>query len=57
MAVLVALGEAEHQVPNVEGPTLHLTAVVPTQCLLVLGQVEEGDIARFIELIHGVLEG
>ena len=37
VAVLVALDEAEHQVPNVEGPTPHSTVVVPTQCLLVLG--------------------
>ena len=37
MAVLVALDEAEHQVPDVEGPTLHSMAVVPVQRLLVLG--------------------
>ena len=49
MAVLVALDEAEHQVPNVEGPTPHPMAMVPAQCLLVLGQAEE--------LIHRVLEG
>ena len=57
MAVLVALDKAEHQVPNVEGPTPHPTAVVPVQCLLVLGRVEEGNAACFIKLIHGILEG
>ena len=29
MEVLVALDEAEHQVPDVEGPTPHSMAVVP----------------------------
>ena len=29
VAVLVALDEAKHQVIDVEGPTLHSTAVVP----------------------------
>ena len=48
MVVLVALNEAEHQVPDVEGPTLHLTAMVPVQRLLVLGRAEEGDVAHFI---------
>ena len=48
MAVLVALDEAEHQVPDIEGPPPHLTAVVPAQRLLVLGWVEEGNIACFI---------
>ena len=48
VAVLVALEEAEHQVPDIEGPTLHPTAMVSAQHLLVLGRVEEGDIARFI---------
>ena len=48
MAVLVALDGAEHQVPDVEGPTLHSMAVVPAQRLLVLGRVKEGDIAHFI---------
>ena len=57
MVVLVALDEAEHQVPDVEGPTPHPTAMVLAQCLLVLGRAEEGNVTRFIELIHGVLEG
>ena len=35
MVVLIALDEAEHQVPNVQGPTPHSTAVVSTQLLLV----------------------
>ena len=48
MVVLVALDEVEHQVPDVEGPTPHSSAVVPAQCLLVLGRAEEGDVARFI---------
>ena len=29
VVVLVALDEVEHQVPDDEGPTLHLMAVVP----------------------------
>ena len=29
MVVLVALDKVEHQVPDVEGPTLHSMAVVP----------------------------
>ena len=48
MAVLVALDEAEHQVPDVKGPTLHSMVVVPAQRSLVLGRAEEGDIVRFI---------
>ena len=55
--VLVALDEAEHQVPDVEGPTPHSTAMVPTQCLLVLSRAEEGNVVRLVELIHGILEG
>ena len=47
VAVLVVLDEAEHQVPDVEGLTLYSTAVVPAQCLLVLGRAEEGDVTRF----------
>ena len=34
MAILVALDEMEHQVPDVEGPTLHSMAVVLWQNLL-----------------------
>ena len=48
MAVLVALDEAEHQVPDIEGLTPHSMTVVPAQRLLVLGQAEEGNVARFI---------
>ena len=48
MAVLVALDEAKHQVPDVEGLTPHSTAVVPEQRLLVFGRAEEGDVACFI---------
>ena len=57
MVVLVALDEAEHQVPNVEGSTPYSTAMVMAQSLLVLGQAEEGNIACFIQLVHGILEG
>ena len=48
MVVLVALDDAEHQVPNIEGLTSHSTTMVWVQRLLVLGQVEEGNIACFI---------
>ena len=48
MTVLVVLDEVGHQVPDVEGPTPHLTAVVLAQRLLILGRVEEGNVARFI---------
>ena len=48
MAVLVALDEAEHQVPDVEGLTPHSMAVVPAQRLLVLGRAKVGNVARFI---------
>ena len=48
MAVLVTLDEAEQQVPDVEGLTSHSTAVVPSQCLLVLSRAEEGNVACFI---------
>ena len=37
MAVLFALDEREHQVPDVEGSTPHSMAVVPAQRLLVFG--------------------
>ena len=46
MVVLVALYEVEDQVPDVEGSTPHSSAVVPSQCLLVLGQAEEGDVVH-----------
>ena len=48
MAVLAALDEAKDLVSDVEGPTPHSTAVVPSQRLLVLGRAEEGNIMRFI---------
>ena len=48
VAVLVVLDEAERQVPDVEGPTSHSTAMIPAQRLMVLGQAKEDDIARFI---------
>ena len=48
MAVLVALHEAENQVPNIEGSVPHPLAVVPTQRLLLFGQMEEGDVMGFI---------
>ena len=48
MAVLVALYEAENKVPDVEGSVPHPSAVVPSQCLLVLSRTEEGDVVGFI---------
>jgi hypothetical protein len=57
VVVLVALHEVEDQVPDVEGSTPHSSAMVPSQRLLVLGQAEEGDITRFVQLVHGVLVG
>ena len=48
MIVLVALHEAENQVPDIEGSVPHSSAVVPTQRLLVLGQTEEGNVAGFV---------
>ena len=48
VAVLVALYEAENKVPDIEGSVPHPLAVVPSQRLLILGQAEEGNIARFI---------
>ena len=32
-------------------------AMEPSQRLLVLGRAEKGNIARFIQLVHGILEG
>ena len=48
MTVLVALHEAENQVPDVEGSDPHPSVVVPTQRLLVLGRTEEGDVMGFV---------
>ena len=48
MTVLVALHEAENQVPDIEGSVPHPSAMVPSQCLLVLGLAEEGDIVGFV---------
>ena len=56
MTVFVALDEVEYQVPDIEGPTPHSTVVLPMQRLLVLGQADEGNVARFVQLVHGVLE-
>ena len=55
--VLVALYEAEDQVPDVDGSAPHSLVVVPSQRLLVLGRAEEGDIAHFVQLVHGILVG
>ena len=57
MVILVALDEVEYQVSDVEGPTPHPTVVVLAQRLLVLSQAEEGNVARFIRLVHGILKG
>ena len=48
MTVLVALYEAENQVPNVENSVPYLSAMVSTQRLLVLGRTEEGDVTGFV---------
>ena len=48
VAVLAALDEAKHQVPDIEGLTPHSTAVLPAQRLLVFGRAEEGNIAYFM---------
>ena len=48
MVVLVTLHKAEDKVPNVEGSVPHPSAVVPSQRLLVLGRMEEGDVAGFV---------
>ena len=57
MAVLVALYEAEDKVPDVEGSVPYPSSVVPSQRLLVLGRMEEGDVAGFVQLVHGILVG
>ena len=57
MAVLAVLDEVEDQVSDVEGSTPHSLAMVPSQCLLLFGRVEEGDIPSFIPLVNGVLVG
>ena len=46
--VLVALDEVEDKVPDVEGLVPHPSAVVSSQCLLVLGRMEEGDVTGFV---------
>ena len=48
MVVLVALHEAENQVPDVEGSVLHPLAVVLSQRLLIFSRTEEGDVAGFV---------
>jgi hypothetical protein len=53
---LIALDEAENQVTDIEGSSLDSTVVVPVQCSLVLGRVEEGDVAGLVRLIQGVFE-
>ena len=57
MVVLVALYEAEDKVPNVEGSVPYPSSVVPSQRLLVLGRMEEGDVEGFVQLVHGILVG
>jgi len=57
VVVLVVLDEVEDQVSDVEGPTPHSMVVVLSQRLLVLSQAEEGNVARFIRLVHGILKG
>ena len=48
MAVLVALYEVEDRVPDVECSAPHPSVVVPSQRLLVLGRMGEGDVASFV---------
>ena len=48
VAVLVALHKTEDEVSNVEGSTPYPSTVVPSQRLLVLSRMEEGDVAGFI---------
>ena len=48
MAVLVALYKAKNQVLDTEGLVPHPSAVVLSQRLLVLGRMEEGNIASFV---------
>jgi len=48
MMVLVALHEAENQVPDVEGSVPYPSAMVPSQCQLVLGRTEMGNVTGFI---------
>ena len=48
MAVLVALDEAENQVPDVEGSVPHPSVVVLMQRLLVLRLTKEGNVAGFV---------
>jgi hypothetical protein len=56
VTTLVALDEAEHQVPDAEGAAPDPMAVVLAQGLLILGRVEESDVACFIELVQGILK-
>jgi len=55
--ILAALDEVKDQVSDVEGSTPYSLAVVPSQHLLVLGRSEEGNIAHFVQLVHGAFEG
>ena len=48
MAILVALYKAEDEVPDIEGSVPHPSAMVPSQRLLVLSRMEEGDVAGFV---------
>ena len=48
VAVLVALHEAKDEVPDVEGSVPHSSAMVPSQHLLVLVRIEEGDVVGFV---------
>ena len=48
VAVLVALHKTKDEVSNVEDSTLHPSAVVLSQRLLVLSRTEEGNVAGFI---------
>jgi hypothetical protein len=54
--ILVALDKAQHKVTDAKGSSLHTTAVIPAQHLLVFSRAEESNIACLVELIHGILE-
>ena len=53
---LRGLDQAKDEVADVEGASLDPAAMVPSECLLVLGGMKEGDVPGFIELIQRVLQ-
>ena len=53
---LCRLDASEDEVADLECPLPDVSTVIPAQHLLVFCQSEEGDIACFVDLIHGVFE-